>query len=96
MCLGFEPGAAGWWAQTKPRSYGGHPSKSSLLEKDGIVRTKSKLSGSVCTYYSAVPGLNPKHNNYVYQFKSELQCEKDENKQKEAGFAHTFFQKRTK
>ena len=24
-CLGFEPGAAGWKAQTKPRSYGGHP-----------------------------------------------------------------------
>ena len=23
-CLGFEPGAAGWKAQTKPRSYGGH------------------------------------------------------------------------
>ena len=21
-CLGFEPGAAGWKAQTKPRSYG--------------------------------------------------------------------------
>ena len=25
VCLGFEPGAAGWWAETKPRSYGGHP-----------------------------------------------------------------------
>ena len=25
VCLGFEPGAAGWKAQTKPRSYGGHP-----------------------------------------------------------------------
>ena len=25
VCLGFEPGAAGWQAQTKPRSYGGHP-----------------------------------------------------------------------
>ena len=23
VCLGFEPGAAGWQAQTKPRSYGG-------------------------------------------------------------------------
>ena len=23
-CLRFEPGAAGWKAQTKPRSYGGH------------------------------------------------------------------------
>ena len=26
-CLEFEPGAAGWQAQTKPQSYGGHPSK---------------------------------------------------------------------
>ena len=25
VCLGFKPGAAGWKAQTKPRSYGGHP-----------------------------------------------------------------------
>ena len=23
MCLGFEPGAAGWKAQTSPLSYGG-------------------------------------------------------------------------
>ena len=22
--MGLEPGAAGWYAQTKPRSYGGH------------------------------------------------------------------------
>ena len=25
VCLGLEPRAAGWKAQTKPRSYGGHP-----------------------------------------------------------------------
>ena len=25
VCLGFEPGAAGWKAQMKPWSYGGHP-----------------------------------------------------------------------
>ena len=24
-CLGYESGATGWQAQTKPRSYGGHP-----------------------------------------------------------------------
>ena len=24
VCLVFEPGAAGWQVQTKPRSYGGH------------------------------------------------------------------------
>ena len=23
VCLRFEPGAAGWWLQTKPRSYDG-------------------------------------------------------------------------
>ena len=23
VSLGFEPGVAGWWAQTKPWSYGG-------------------------------------------------------------------------
>ena len=27
VCLGFEPWAAGWQAQRKPRSYGGHPKK---------------------------------------------------------------------
>ena len=26
VCLGFEPWAAKWQAQTKPRSYGGRPS----------------------------------------------------------------------
>ena len=25
VCLGFEPGAAGWKAQTNPLSYGGTP-----------------------------------------------------------------------
>ena len=26
MYLGFKPGAAEWYGQMKPRSYGGHPS----------------------------------------------------------------------
>ena len=30
--LGFEPVAAGWYAQTKPRSYGGHP----IICRNGI------------------------------------------------------------
>ena len=30
--LGFEPAAAGWYAQTKPRSYGGHP----IICRNGI------------------------------------------------------------
>ena len=25
VCLGFEPGAARWWAQTKPRTSSGRP-----------------------------------------------------------------------
>ena len=33
VCLGFEPGAAGWQAQTKPRSYGGNPKKEKLTVK---------------------------------------------------------------
>ena len=27
VCLGFEPGATGWQAQTKPQSYGSHPNQ---------------------------------------------------------------------
>ena len=27
VCLGFEPGAAGWKAQTNPLSYGGTPKR---------------------------------------------------------------------
>ena len=33
VCLRFEPGAAGWHAQTKPRSYGGHPTKLKIYAK---------------------------------------------------------------
>ena len=25
VCLGFEPGNAGWYVHMKPQSYGGHP-----------------------------------------------------------------------
>ena len=36
VCLGFEPGAAGWKAQTNPLSYGGTPMtpelKSTIVE----------------------------------------------------------------
>ena len=31
MCLGFEPGAAGWQAQTKQWSYGGRPNNFAIL-----------------------------------------------------------------
>ena len=32
VCLGLEPGAAGWLAQTNPLSYGSTPTKSNLIE----------------------------------------------------------------
>ena len=32
VCLGLEPGAAGWKAQTNPLSYGGTPSLDFCLE----------------------------------------------------------------
>ena len=31
VCLGLEPGAAGWKAQTNPLSYGGTPSLSNIV-----------------------------------------------------------------
>ena len=36
--LGFKPGAAGWQAQTKPRSYGGRP-----VTRQGKGRTLSSV-----------------------------------------------------
>ena len=33
VCLGFEPGAAGWKAQTDPLSYGGTPYFSNSCQK---------------------------------------------------------------
>ena len=31
VCLGLEPGVAGWKAQTNPLSYGGTPKSSEML-----------------------------------------------------------------
>ena len=36
MCLGLEPGAAGWKAQTNPLSYGGTPIFESLARRSTI------------------------------------------------------------
>ena len=33
VCLGLEPGAAGWKAQTNPLSYGGTPKQQTLLNR---------------------------------------------------------------
>ena len=49
------------------------------------------LSGFVCTYHPAIPGLSPKHTIYAFSFivfVLYLLCEKNKNKQKEAGFGH--------
>ena len=42
VCLGFKPGAAGWWVQTKPWSHEGRLSKNHFLHnyvysRSGIV-----------------------------------------------------------
>ena len=34
VCLGFEPGMAGWKARTNPLSYGGAPELNSSLRKE--------------------------------------------------------------
>ena len=33
VCLGLEPGAAGWKAQTNPLSYGGSPNQSNFVQR---------------------------------------------------------------
>ena len=37
MCLGLEPGVAGWYAQTNPLSYGGNPQIDGQLMKQKII-----------------------------------------------------------
>ena len=47
------------------------------------------ISGFVCAYHPAAPGLSPKHAIYAFSFivfVLYLSCEKNKNKQKEAGF----------
>ena len=49
----------------------------------------------VSAYHSAIPGSSPKHGIYIFSFivlVLYLSCEKNENKQKEAGF-DPFFEK---
>ena len=36
VCLGFEPAAAEWRAQTKPLSYGGHPDLHQILPLQNV------------------------------------------------------------
>ena len=47
VCLGFKPAAAGWKAQTKPRSYDGRPVD--FVSKKKIVAViKSTSNGRNC------------------------------------------------
>ena len=62
-----------------------------------------QLSGFVCTFHPAAPGLSPKHTIYAFSIDIvqivnlllELECEVNENKQKEAGIGPIFFEKKT-
>ena len=42
VCLGFEPGAAGWKAQMDPLSYGGTP-KAAKLDTSNILKGHGAL-----------------------------------------------------
>ena len=47
------------------------------------------LSGFVCAFCTAAPGLSLKHT--IYTFINLLKCEKDENKEKEAFYKTNYF-----
>ena len=55
-CMGFEPGAAGWLAQTKPRSYTGHPLLFQLF-----------LNGPSPASFSFIFGLFPTNISTILQ-----------------------------
>ena len=59
VCLGFEPGPAGWYAQTKPRSYGGQPKTLQLCLCFAFQR-KNLLLMLLSLYYL-----------YFYEYKSD-------------------------
>ena len=49
-----------------------------------------------CAYHPGAPGSSPKHTIYAFSFivfVLYLSCEKNENKQKEAGFGLFFLKK---
>ena len=51
VCLGLEPGAAGWKAQTNPLNYGGNPIFSfSNLESDLYLRLTVSIFVSNCLF----------------------------------------------
>ena len=65
VCLGFEPGAAGWKAQTNPLSYGRTPTYLFPLKwrgKDGGVKNNDN---AITTF--AYRGTNsPQHGQWLW------------------------------
>ena len=55
VCLGFEPGAAGWLAQTKPWSYGGHPSVCVIITLARRSRATFPISAACLSFLSGTP-----------------------------------------
>ena len=53
VCLGLEPGAAGWKVQTNPLSYGSTPTVTYLVRKTIAVwlrwSLRNKKIGCICT-----------------------------------------------
>ena len=47
VCLGFEPGAAGWKAQMNPLSYGGTPFICSLFVQESATIVKHTIWASI-------------------------------------------------
>ena len=50
MCLGLEPGAAGWKAQTNPLSYGGTPGSEPFNSLFQLVLCIGQLNKLCCCY----------------------------------------------
>ena len=59
VCLGFEPGAAGWKSQTNPLSYGGTPC---TLFFDGTVMKNSFAYGTKRSSLTKHQKLSPYEN----------------------------------
>ena len=65
-------------------------------ERQGFLGVLPQLSGFICAYHPAAPGLSPKHTIYAFSFivfVLYLSFEKNKNKQKEAGFGPFFLKK---
>ena len=53
VCLGFNPPAAGWSAQTKPRSYGSRP-RQTLLGVGSLIIFLSFILLDICSFQKTV------------------------------------------